>query len=439
MMWAVLVPLLADCGSISDVAHGDGGGGKGGAMGAAGSAGSAAGGGRSGHGGGAAGTSGGTGVAGAVAGGTSGSSGPGAAGTGGGGSGGAGIGGRGGTSAVAGAAGSGTAGRGGIGGGAGTGGGAVGSGGVAGAASGGRGGIGAGAGTGGGAVGGGGTAGAAIGGRGGTSGSAGAAGAATGGRGGAPIGGTGGSGACLTPPAGALCGCGARVDCNGVCAPVGTCAALAFDGTDGSVSAGATTALSMGQSATIEAWVRVRTYVTDAPIFRKLRGNTEDKTLALQDGYVRMYFYRGGTTYIEIRSRARVPLDNWTHIAGVYDGNNIRIYMNGVRTDTAPVDGVKAISNADGEIFIGRVQTIYDVTFDGVISDLRVSSTARYTTETFVPPALLGLDSVTLALWRLDEGAGISIADIGPAHLNASITRASATGPPRWVSAPARY
>jgi hypothetical protein len=78
------------------------------------------------------------------------------------------------------------------------------------------------------------------------------------------------------------------------------------------------------------------------------------------------------------------------------------------------------------------------VTFDGVISDLRVSSIARYSTETITPPALLTVDASTLALWRLDEGTGITVADIGPANLDASITRTSATGPPRWVSVPAR-
>jgi hypothetical protein len=406
MAWLLLAPLLADCGSVSSVPKGDGaaggsgldaGGGTGGAaIDAAVDASSVGAGGRSGSGGGPAGTSGGAGVGGA-GGGTSGSLGTGGGGAGGAGVGGSGSGGRGGAGAGAGASGSGVGGRGGTSGSAGTSGGA------------------------------------------GTTGAAGAAGSGSGGRGGAVTGGTGGSNSCPTPPAGAICGCGARLDCNGVCMPAGTCAALGFDGTDGSVSAGATTALAMNQSATIEAWVRVRNHLADAPIFRKLRGNAEDKTLALQDGYVRLYFYRGGTTYIEIRSRTRVPRDVWTHIAGVYDGTNIRIYMNGVRTDTAAVDGVKVISNADGEIFIGRVQTMYDVTFDGVISDLRVSSIARYTTETFVPPPIHAVDSSTLALWRLDEGAGISITDIGPARVSASITRASAAGPPRWVSVPARH
>jgi hypothetical protein len=402
MAWLLLVaPLLAGCGSVSTLPNDGGGGGT------AGDAGTAGRGGDSGRGGGSAGTAGVAGASGA---------GGGAAGWGGAGTAGAGV------------AGSGVAGRGGTSGGAGTSptAGAGGSGGASG-----RGGVGGGAGSSGSA----GTAGSGSGGRGG---SGGGAGAASGGRGGAATGGTGGSTTCPTPPSGAPCGCGARLDCNGVCAPVGTCTALAFDGTTGQVSTDATTALAMNQSTTIEAWVRVRNHLEDAPIFRKVRGNAEDKTLALHDGYVRFYLYRGGPEYIEIRSRNRIPVDAWTHIAGVYDGTNVRIYVNGVRTDTAVVDGVKAISNADGEIFIGRVHTMYNVTFDGVISDVRVSSTPRYSTETFVPAPLLTVDPATLALWRLDEGTGVSIADIGPSRLNASITRASATGPPRWVSAPTR-
>lgn len=68
---------------------------------------------------------------------------------------------------------------------------------------------------------------------------------------------------------------------------------------------------------------------------------------------------------------------------------------------------------------------MYDVTFDGVISDLRVSSTPRYMAD-FSPPALHSLDSFTLALWRPDEGTGAMAADIGRAHL----TRPSSAPPP---------
>lgn len=282
-----------------------------------------------------------------------------------------------------------------------------------------------------------GSGGAGAGGRGlGGAGTSGAGGAAAAGGAGPP--GSGGTSGCSGPATGAICGCGARLDCNGVCQAAGTCNALEFNGTTGSVSAAGTTALAMNQSATIEAWVRVHSHIEHGPIFRKVRSNQEDKALAIEGGYVRFYFYRGSASYIEIVSQTRVPLESWTHIAGVYDGTNISVYMNGVRTDTATVTGTKAISNADGDIYIGRVADVYDVTFDGVISDLRVSSIARYTTETFKPPALLPVDATTLALWRLDEGTGITLADLGSAAAVATIQRASASGPPRWVSVPAR-
>jgi hypothetical protein len=380
-------------------------------------AGSGGGGGQSGGGGGAAPGTGGAGAAGGAASGggagsPGGSSGTGGAGIGGSATGGRGPGGAGGGGAGAGAGGSGTGGRGG---GAGAGGSAAG-----------------GSGTGGRGTGGAGSGGTPA------SGGSGTGGRGTGGAGSGGAPGTGGSNACPTPPAGAVCGCGARLDCNGVCQPAGTCNAIAFDGTTGSITHGATTALAMNQSATIEAWVQVRSHIEHAPIFRKVLGNEEDKALSIEDGHVRLYFYRGGPAYIEIVSRTLVPLNAWTHIAGVYDGTNISIYMNGDRTDTAAVTGVKAISNSNGEIFIGRVHTMYEVTFDGVISDLRVSSIGRYTTTTFTPPALHAVDGNTLALWRLDEGAGATVTDVGTARLNASILRNSTTGPPRWVSASVR-
>jgi hypothetical protein len=404
--WLLIASLVASCGSVARRPR-DGGAGDGPSADRAGSGGSSPD--AAGSGGSAGGTGGQTGGSGGGVGGTGGQTG---------GSGGGGVGGT--PSASGGAAGLGGAAN--TGGRPGTGGASTG-----GAASGG-----AGPGTGGRGTGGSATGGAATGGRG-------TGGAATGGMGtgGAATGGAGGTG-CPTAPSGPVCGCGARLDCNGVCVAAGTCSALAFDATTGSVTVAATTAMVMNQSATIEAWVQLNHHVEHAPIFRKVRGNEEDKTLSIEDGYVRVLFFRGSADYIDLTSKTRVPLGAWTHIAGVYDGSSIRIYVNGVRTDTAAVDGVKVISNSDGEVFIGRVATMYEVTFDGVISDVRVSSIARYGTTTFTPPALHAVDSMTLGLWRIDEGTGTTVADIGPANLDATILRASASGPPRWVSVAAR-
>lgn len=234
-------------------------------------------------------------------------------------------------------------------------------------------------------------------------------------------------------PAGTRCGCGAEIDCSGACRPAGTCNALAFDGVSGMVTTATTTQPALGASGTMEAWVQVRSNAANAYIFRKSRANVEDKALLLEVGYTRAYFYLGDGTYAQVISRTVVPLQAWTHIAAVYDGATMRLYLNGQLTDTAPAAGGKAVANADGEVTIGGRPDI----FNGVISDVRISSSARYTAN-FTPAPLLAADARTLSLWHLDEGVGTTTTDVGSARLIGTLMRASATAGPRWVAATPR-
>ena len=75
--------------------------------------------------------------------------------------------------------------------------------------------------------------------------------------------------------------------------------------------------------------------------------------------------------------------------------------------------------------------------FNGNISDVRISSSARYTAN-FTPAALLVADARTLGLWRLDEGNGTTVGHLGPAGLTANLARDTATGGPRWATTNAR-
>jgi hypothetical protein len=235
-------------------------------------------------------------------------------------------------------------------------------------------------------------------------------------------------------PAGTKCGCGAAIDCSGACRPSGTCNALDFDGVSGLVSAGLNTQIAMAASGTMEAWVQVRSHAENAYIFRKSRANVEDKALLIEGGYTRAYFFLEDVAYAEAVSRTVVPLQAWTHIAAVYDGTTMRIYLNGQLTDTVATPGARRVANSDGEVLIGGRPNI----FNGIISDVRISSSGRYTAN-FTPAALLVPDNRTLALWRLDEGTGTTVADLGPARLMTNLVRASPSGGPLWVRPTPRF
>ena len=83
----------------------------------------------------------------------------------------------------------------------------------------------------------------------------------------------------------------------------------------------------------------------------------------------------------------------WHHVAGVRDGTNIRLYLDGVHIASAAI-GTNTVNNSTRPLCIGTVMNDtgrepagYD--FNGYIDDLRISKgVARYTgTGSFTPPA----------------------------------------------------
>src|SRR5208283_5069960 len=93
-------------------------------------------------------------------------------------------------------------------------------------------------------------------------------------------------------------------------------------------------------SLTVEAWIYPRQYspASTAPIVKKA-----GEGMATQDGYslemddiagvVFSAYASGGVGWVE-GIPAPVPLNEWSHVAGVYDGTNLLIYLNGVLIGT---------------------------------------------------------------------------------------------------------
>jgi hypothetical protein len=68
-----------------------------------------------------------------------------------------------------------------------------------------------------------------------------------------------------------------------------------------------------------------------------------------------------------------ISVNTWNLLAGVYDGSYLRLYKNGAQTNSTAYNS--GIFNSDGQFIIGgRLTTQY---FDGLIDEVRVSSTAR--------------------------------------------------------------
>lgn len=97
----------------------------------------------------------------------------------------------------------------------------------------------------------------------------------------------------------------------------------------------------------------------------------------------------------------------WHHIAGVFDGIQARLYLDGKLVGWADAPPDQTLKPNDLPLFVGGNMTwdgSVEFPFDGAIDELRISTGARYAGEPFEPTRRLDADDRTVLLLRLDGG-----------------------------------
>jgi len=108
----------------------------------------------------------------------------------------------------------------------------------------------------------------------------------------------------------------------------------------------------------------------------------------------------------------------WHHIAGVFDGVQARLYLDGKLVGWAEAPPGSALRPNDLPLFVGGNMTwdgSVEFPFEGAIDELRVSAGARYAGETFEPARRVGADDETALLLHLD-GDGAPFARDASSH-----------------------
>ena len=154
-----------------------------------------------------------------------------------------------------------------------------------------------------------------------------------------------------------------------------------FDGTDDYLSIANNSSLNLsGGSYTIECWIRpTGNYAGYNTIIakRSAGGTAWQVYLTITTGY--LSFFDGTQRVSSVTPTANV----WSHVAAVYNGTTINLYLNGVSVLST------AVGNTDynSSIQIGESVPSYGEYFNGYIDDLRVTKgVARYTSN-FTPPS----------------------------------------------------
>ncbi|MFJ9371392.1 LamG-like jellyroll fold domain-containing protein [Nocardia sp. NPDC101769] len=126
-----------------------------------------------------------------------------------------------------------------------------------------------------------------------------------------------------------------------------------------------------------------------------------------------------------------LPLDTWSHVAAVFDGTSMRLFLNGIQVQTRDTTATVAVT---GQLMVGKrlaTGTVQPLPFTGVIDEVRIWTLARTDFSTRAQ-RLLGNEPGLFAYLPFDEGAGNTLRDAGPHHFPAS------RGPsPVWVDSDA--
>ncbi len=112
--------------------------------------------------------------------------------------------------------------------------------------------------------------------------------------------------------------------------------------------------------------------------------------------------------YAEARSdEALLRPWQWYHIAGVFDGKQVRLYLDGQLIKTVARSGSRR-TNAFPLMIGADVDGNGNPTsfFDGLIDAVRLSTVARYTGEHFTPQRRPACDADTLLLYNMDAFVG---------------------------------
>jgi len=134
--------------------------------------------------------------------------------------------------------------------------------------------------------------------------------------------------------------------------------------------------------------------------------------------------------YVEARgAEGLLESNRWYHIAGVFDGEQVRLYIDGRLIDAKAGTGRRTTNGmalmVGADVNSSGAPTSH---FDGRIDAVRLSSTARYSGDAFTPARRLATDHETKLLLNMDGVVGVWAYDESGNAAHALLTRGATIG-----------
>ncbi len=166
-------------------------------------------------------------------------------------------------------------------------------------------------------------------------------------------------------------------------------------------------------SITIEAWINhdgtgdenavvVQKGTTADGYLLRLQGSGNSVNAAFAVGDIN---YSGST----ISSSSSIPANQWTHIAGTYDGTNMKIYINGVLDNTETLS--RSVGANNNPLLIGAPNALDGNFYSGEVDEIRIWNSARSDAQIAdnYYKELAGSHEDLIAYFRFDESAGTTL------------------------------
>lgn len=161
---------------------------------------------------------------------------------------------------------------------------------------------------------------------------------------------------------------------------------------------------------TTEAWVRGTTFEGRRGILSK--AESSEYGLFVLDGKPEFSVFVGGRNAVARAQSALLEPSRWHHLAGVFDGREVRLYADGRKVAAVAGEGARlrnllpiligADPDRDGQPTSPVV---------GLVDEVRVSTVARYSGDSFTPARRFRSDADTALLLHLDRGIGLLAPD----------------------------
>lgn len=187
--------------------------------------------------------------------------------------------------------------------------------------------------------------------------------------------------------------------------------ALDFDGVDDAILVPSDAASVAQGPFTLECWFNARDYSGRRGLVTKTQSS--EYGFFVSNGVLWFASHLGGD-YRERHIADKLETGTWHHVAGVYDGDELRTYLDGELVATAAVDSAWKRTTNNLPLFIGADPDGSGTPmsfFEGQIDEVRLSSTARYRDGSFTPDRRLKADADTVALYTFDRSMGSYVLD----------------------------